>query len=148
MIAARSCRGVVVLGTATTEIECVLRRLGLAPLDDDSEKATLWLRAEETMSSRSKAEADETALRGPLLLSIGQVSEALGVGRTMVYDMISRGQLEVVHLGRAARVPANAVDQLVRHLCEGAHDCSVRSVGRARLQPAGSSDRSQRRAAP
>ena len=57
MIAARSCRGVVVLGTATTEIECVLRRLGLAPLDDDSEKATLWLRAEETMSSRSKAEA-------------------------------------------------------------------------------------------
>jgi excisionase family DNA binding protein len=147
-VTARGCRAVVVLGTATTEIECVLRRLGLAPLDDDSGTATLWLPLEQTMSFPSHAQVDGATLPGPLLLSVAQVSEALGIGRTMVYDMISRGQLEVVHLGRAARVPANAVDQLVRHLREGSHDRSVRSVGRASLRSVGSSDRSQRRAAP
>jgi excisionase family DNA binding protein len=139
---------VVVLGTATSEVESVLRRLGLAPLDDDGEDVTLWLPAEKTMSSLSARPTDEAAVPGPLLMSVAQVSEALGVGRTMVYDMISRGQLEVVHLGRAARVPAGAVERLVQSLRGGNQDHSNRSSPRARLRSVGSSDRSQRRAAP
>ena len=148
MTAARGCRAVVVLGDTTNEVESVLRRLGLAPLDDESGKATLWLPLEQMTSFPSHAQTDGAPLPGPLLLSVAQVSEALGIGRTMVYDMISRGQLEVVHLGRAARVPAKAVDQLVRHLREGSHGRSVSSVGQARLRSVDWSGRSQRRAAP
>jgi excisionase family DNA binding protein len=148
MTAARGCRAVVVLGTATGEVEGVLMRLGLAPLDDDSGEATIWLPAGRTTSPLSQGPPGYGALPDPLLLSIAQVGQALGVGRTKVYELISRGQLEVVHLGRAARVPASAVNRLVQSLGGGNQGCPTRSVPRARLRSVGSPDRSQRIAAP
>jgi hypothetical protein len=43
----------------------------------------------------------------------------LGIGRTKAYELISRGELEVVHIDGAARVPLVAVhryvDRLVSH---------------------------------
>ena len=116
MTAARGCRAVVVLGAATNEVESVLRRLGLVPLDDESGDATLWVRREVMEPVAVPDAAVEVVQRGPLLLTFAQVSEALGVGRSMVYEMIARGELEVVHLGRAARVPAKAVEAMVGRL--------------------------------
>ena len=52
----------------------------------------------------------------PILLTIPEAARKLGIGRTLVYELISAGDLEVVHIGRAARVPLEAVRQFVAAL--------------------------------
>jgi excisionase family DNA binding protein len=116
----RNDRIVVVLGPGSPELEEILRALGLAPLDDDSAGATLWLPAR--LAGRRSAKpvvAPAVAKQGhslPLLLSIAQAASVLGVGRSTLYEMIGRGEVEVVHLGRAVRVPGAAVEELVEAL--------------------------------
>lgn len=67
----------------------------------------------------------------------------LGVGRTTAYGLIASGQLEVVHIGRVARVPITAVGELVDRLRRPVS----RSQGRGTLASLGSADASQPRAA-
>ena len=54
-----------------------------------------------------------------LLLSIEDAGKALGVGRSTIYGLIDSGDLEVVHIGRAARVPVESVQGFVRRLRAG-----------------------------
>jgi excisionase family DNA binding protein len=54
-----------------------------------------------------------------LLLSIEDAGKALGVGRSTIYGLIDSGDLEVVHIGRAARVPVESVQSFVRRLRAG-----------------------------
>jgi excisionase family DNA binding protein len=49
----------------------------------------------------------------PLLLTIPQAAAALAVGRTTVYELISEGDLEAVHIGRSVRVPVDALRAFV-----------------------------------
>ena len=49
----------------------------------------------------------------PILLTIPQAARKLGIGRTLAYELIAAGELEVVHIGRAARVPLDAVHEFV-----------------------------------
>lgn len=51
-----------------------------------------------------------------LLYSIAQAARALGVGRSTIYELIGAGDLEVVHIGRAARIPVEAIHAFVRRL--------------------------------
>ena len=51
-----------------------------------------------------------------LLLTIAEAAAVLGVGRTTAYELVGSGQLEVVHVGRCARVPVDAVKELVERL--------------------------------
>jgi len=51
-----------------------------------------------------------------LLLTIPEVAQRLGVGRTTVYELAARGELELVHIGRAARIPTTALDAFVARL--------------------------------
>lgn len=50
------------------------------------------------------------------LLKIGEVQEALSVGRSTVYQLINRGALKAVKLGRSLRVPDVEVDRLIERL--------------------------------
>ena len=50
------------------------------------------------------------------LLTIREAGELLGVGRTTVYELIANDELEVVHIGRSARIPTAAVDDFVDRL--------------------------------
>ncbi len=61
------------------------------------------------------AEVDEASVVTVprLLLTIPQAAEALAVGRSTVYELIAGGALEVVHIGRCARVPVDAVHAFV-----------------------------------
>lgn len=54
------------------------------------------------------------------LISIVEAGRLLGIGRSTTYELISAGHLEVVHIGRAARVPVAAVEELVERLRSGA----------------------------
>ncbi len=49
----------------------------------------------------------------PLLLTIPEAAAALAIGRTTVYELIASGNLDVVHIGRSARVPVAAVSDFV-----------------------------------
>ena len=49
----------------------------------------------------------------PLLLTIPEAAHMLAIGRTLAYELIAAGELEVVHINRAARVPLDAVHAFV-----------------------------------
>ena len=48
-----------------------------------------------------------------LLLTVPEAATALALGRTKVYELIGAGELEVIHIGRAVRLPAEAVAEFV-----------------------------------
>ncbi len=45
----------------------------------------------------------------PLLLTASEVAKLLRVGRTKVYKMMNSGELPVIRLGKAIRVPKQAL---------------------------------------
>lgn len=49
----------------------------------------------------------------PRLLSVPEAARLLGIGRTTAYELIAAGELEVIHIGRSARVPVDAIDEFV-----------------------------------
>lgn len=55
----------------------------------------------------------------PRLVSVPEAARLLGIGRTTAYELLAAGQLEVVHIGRAARVPVDAIDEFVENLRSG-----------------------------
>ena len=64
---------------------------------------------EETSNPRPEAHPQ-------MLLTVPQTARTLALGRTKVYELIASGELEVVHIGRAARVPTDAIASFVaRH---------------------------------
>jgi len=68
-------------------------------------------------SVRSVRASHEGPIRAhALLLTVREVAERLGCGRTFVYELISTGELETVKLGRLRRVPVAALDALVERL--------------------------------
>jgi excisionase family DNA binding protein len=50
----------------------------------------------------------------PVLLTIPEAARLLSIGRTLAYELIADGELEVIHINRAARVPLDAVHDFVR----------------------------------
>ncbi|HXC75685.1 MAG TPA: helix-turn-helix domain-containing protein [Candidatus Acidoferrum sp.] len=77
------------------------------------------VRLQPVRSVRSSQERGIRALA--LLLTVPEVAERLGCGRTFVYELISTGELETVRLGRLRRVPVTALDALIERL-RGAND--------------------------
>ena len=146
MSADRNDRVVVVLGTTTPEIDATLRALALAPLDEGNEHATVWLPAEKVARPDPPPEDDAAEPTSvPLLVTIAEAAIALGIGRSTVYDLIATGELEVVHIGRAARVPSSALQDLVVRLHRRGQPASpFQSVPLGKVQRAGSAGSSQR----
>jgi excisionase family DNA binding protein len=52
----------------------------------------------------------------PLLVTVVEAAAILGVGRTKVYELIDRGQLRPVHIGRSLRVPVAELEEFVEAL--------------------------------
>lgn len=51
-----------------------------------------------------------------LLVDVRTAAAALGCGRSYVYDLINRGELPAVKLGRLTRVPVDALHEFVSRL--------------------------------
>jgi excisionase family DNA binding protein len=61
-----------------------------------------------------------------LLVDVRTAAAALGCGRSYVYDLINRGELPAVKLGRLTRVPVDGLTEFVSRLARY-HD-GVRGV--------------------
>ncbi|HEY3545864.1 MAG TPA: helix-turn-helix domain-containing protein [Propionicimonas sp.] len=48
-----------------------------------------------------------------LLLTVVEAAHRLGVGRTLMYELLSSGQVESVHVGRLHKVPVEALTRFV-----------------------------------
>ncbi len=51
-----------------------------------------------------------------LLLSVAEAARRLGIGRTLMYELLAAGQIQSVHVGRLHKVPARALDAYVARL--------------------------------
>jgi excisionase family DNA binding protein len=67
----------------------------------------MMVKGKESMESQNEAPAQR------LLLRVPEVAEALGLGRTKVYELIATGELPVIRLGRAVRVSVVALQKWV-----------------------------------
>jgi excisionase family DNA binding protein len=54
-----------------------------------------------------------------LLFTVEEAGEMLSLSRTVVYDLMARGLLESVVIGRCRRIPADALKALVETLRQG-----------------------------
>jgi excisionase family DNA binding protein len=52
----------------------------------------------------------------PTLLTVRQAAQVLGIGRSTLYELIAAGVLETVAIGRARRVPHEALVAFVAAL--------------------------------
>ena len=50
-----------------------------------------------------------------LLLTIPEVAIRLGLGRSLVYQLVMRGEIDSIKVGRARRVPAVALEQFIQN---------------------------------
>ena len=48
-----------------------------------------------------------------LLLRIPEVAETLGIGRSKIYEIIARGELPTVRVGRAVRISVTTLQEWV-----------------------------------
>ena len=51
-----------------------------------------------------------------LLLTPTEAANALGIGRSKVYELMQTGQLQSVHIGACRRVPAEALTAFLERL--------------------------------
>jgi excisionase family DNA binding protein len=51
-----------------------------------------------------------------LVLTVEEAAERLGIGRTMMYALITAGEVESVRIGRLRRVPTDALERYVSDL--------------------------------
>lgn len=52
----------------------------------------------------------------PLLLTVEEAGAALGVGRSFMYELIARGDIKSVQLGRLRRVRPDALTEYIASL--------------------------------
>jgi excisionase family DNA binding protein len=58
-------------------------------------------------------EPEVTNTDRPLVLSVGDAARLLGISRAHAYELVARGELAHIRLGRRVVVPRRAIDQLI-----------------------------------
>ena len=72
---------------------------------------------------------------GVMLLTIVEAARVLSIGRTTMYELVGAGEIDVVHIGRSARVPVEALHEYVDRQRRGATTVRSRTnAARAKLE--------------
>src|SRR6266550_2850825 len=78
----------------------------------------------------NRERADRSEHEGEvLLLTMSEAARVVSIGRTTMYELVGAGEIDVVHLGRSARVPVAAIEEFVERQRRGR--TTVRSTTRA-----------------
>lgn len=48
------------------------------------------------------------------VLTLKEVGRVLSIGQTKVFDLINKGHLRAIHIGRRTLIPVEAVDEFLR----------------------------------
>ena len=80
----------------------------------------LLRRANESLARVAAVAPVELAGHPRSLLSVTEAAGMLGIGRTHVFQLLGRGDLESVAIGRRRLVPVSAIERYVRSLSGGA----------------------------
>lgn len=56
-----------------------------------------------------------------LLVRIPEAADMLAIGRSTVYELIARGHLETVHIGRAVRITTSSIESFIDRERSGQH---------------------------
>jgi excisionase family DNA binding protein len=75
-----------------------------------------------------------------LLLTVEEAAERLSIGRTKAFELIASGELESVVIGRARRVPVQALEPFIAALrakCQARHPSGTMQSGWSRTAPGG-----------
>jgi excisionase family DNA binding protein len=51
-----------------------------------------------------------------IVLTVEQAAKRLNIGRTLMYELVSSGEVESVHIGRLRRIPLDALSHYVARL--------------------------------
>lgn len=65
-----------------------------------------------------------------IVLTVEEAAERLGVGRTLVYALLRRGDIESIAIGRLRRIPCDALEDFVDRMRNHNHEEVVDSRGR------------------
>ncbi len=58
----------------------------------------------------------------PKLINVTEAAKEMGLGRTKLYELIAAGEIQVVRIGRAVRIPTGCIDDWIRQkLTESSH---------------------------
>ena len=68
------------------------------------------------MKDTSKLAVVQTGAIQPALLRIRDVEADLSLGKSKIYDMIGKGELKAVRIGRSVRVPRTEVERFLNEL--------------------------------
>ncbi len=55
----------------------------------------------------------------PLLLTVPQAAQTLGISRTSMYELLNRGLVRSVHLGASRRIPMTCITEFIDRLLNG-----------------------------
>ena len=58
-------------------------------------------------------ESESVTAARPLVLSVGEAARLLGISRAHAYELVARGELAHIRLGRRVVVPRRAIDDLI-----------------------------------
>ena len=53
---------------------------------------------------------------GPVLLRVNDACRCLGLGRSKLYELIARGEIEIVKVGTRTLVPMASLERFIRRL--------------------------------
>ena len=48
-----------------------------------------------------------------LLLTVSEAAQQLGIGRSLLYELLAEGQVESIHVGRLRRIPIDALADFI-----------------------------------
>ncbi len=58
--------------------------------------------------------------QAPLTITVERVGQLLGISRGLAYDLVRRGEIPAIRLGRRVVVPASAIEEILHGAAEGA----------------------------
>jgi excisionase family DNA binding protein len=73
------------------------------------------LQREGATRKEDKMTEQKTGSGGEVLMTVEQTARRLGVGRTLAWGLVKRGEIPSIRLGRLVRVPTSALEEWIRH---------------------------------
>ncbi|MGE0795472.1 MAG: helix-turn-helix domain-containing protein [Acidimicrobiia bacterium] len=58
--------------------------------------------------------------QSPLTITVERAGQLLGISRGLAYDLVRRGEIPAIRLGRRVVVPASVIEEMLRGGAKGA----------------------------